>query len=416
MMSINPSKPTILVIDDEVQIRRLLRLTMEDAGYAVREAETGQAGLDEVARDSPDAIILDLGLPDMTGMELLRQLRGWSNTPVLILSVFGQEKRKIAGLDAGADDYLTKPFSSGELLARLRSLLRRIKPSVAAGTFGFGDIAVDLGSRRVTKKGDIVKLTSTEYGAGDAGIRDRRGLSRWPGQPFGVRGCDAIEHELHGDRRQQQAHDADGNVQRDGAQPLHAMGRNPQDDIGGGRNRHDTEAQRDLLGQALRLVLQENDRGNGPGAGEHGDGQRGDGNVEFLDSGGSFFPGFQHPRALRPQHVERDQQQHNAGGNLEGRHGDAEKPKNPTPCQGKGEQDTEHDQGRQPGHADAVGGGVRRRHCDKRRHRRQRIHDHKQRTGRQKDVFMQGHAARDETGWFAKVQCHTGPRPFPGCP
>jgi len=162
-MNADPSMLEVLIIDDEIQIRRLLRLTLEDAGYAVREAETGQAGLQEVAREAPDAVILDLGLPDVPGVEVLARLRLRSAIPVLILSVFGQEGSKIAGLDAGADDYLTKPFGDGELLARLRALLRRIKPAVASNTFGFGAIEVDLERRRVTKDGRVVKLTSMEY-------------------------------------------------------------------------------------------------------------------------------------------------------------------------------------------------------------------------------------------------------------
>jgi len=162
-MNADPTKSEVLVIDDEIQIRRLLRLTLEDAGYAVREAETGQAGLQEVTREAPDAVILDLGLPDVPGVEVLSRLRLRSAIPVLILSVFGQEGSKIAGLDAGADDYLTKPFGDGELLARLRALLRRIKPAVASNVFGFGAIEVDLERRRVTKDGRVVKLTSMEY-------------------------------------------------------------------------------------------------------------------------------------------------------------------------------------------------------------------------------------------------------------
>jgi two-component system KDP operon response regulator KdpE len=162
-MSTDPTKPEILVIDDEVQIRRLLRLTLEEAGYAVREAETGRAGLDEVLRRSPDAVILDLGLPDQPGLEVLGQLREWNPVPVLILSVFGQEGSKIAGLDAGADDYLTKPFGGGELVARLRALLRRIKPAVATSSFRFGRVEVDFAHRRVRKDGQALKLTSMEY-------------------------------------------------------------------------------------------------------------------------------------------------------------------------------------------------------------------------------------------------------------
>jgi two-component system KDP operon response regulator KdpE len=162
-MNPDRTKSDVLVIDDEPQIRRLLRLTLSDAGYAVREAATGQAGLDEIARHSPDAVILDLGLPDLSGVEVLKRLREKHAVPVLILSVFGQEARKVAALDAGADDYLTKPFGDGELLARLRAQLRRIKPAVATNTFCFGAIEVDLTHRQVSKAGSPVKLTAMEY-------------------------------------------------------------------------------------------------------------------------------------------------------------------------------------------------------------------------------------------------------------
>ena len=162
-MSSDFAKPTVLVIDDEVQIRRLLRFTLDDADYAVREAENGKIGLKELARQAPDAVILDLGLPDISGVEVLKQLRAWSTIPVLVLSVFGEEGSKITALDAGADDYLTKPFGDGELLARLRALLRRIKPNVASSTFSFGTVKIDFVHRRVTKSGQVVKLTSMEY-------------------------------------------------------------------------------------------------------------------------------------------------------------------------------------------------------------------------------------------------------------
>ena len=112
-----------------MQIRRLLRLTLESAGFRVREAETGALGLNEAAVQRPDAIILDLSLPDLAGLDVLRRLREWSQVPVLILSVRGAESDKIAALDAGADDYLTKPFGGGELLARIRVLLRRAQPA-----------------------------------------------------------------------------------------------------------------------------------------------------------------------------------------------------------------------------------------------------------------------------------------------
>src|SRR5664280_23619 len=153
----------ILVIDDEVQIRRLLRLMLEAAGYAVREADAGQIGLNEAAYRRPDVIILDLGLPDLSGVEVLKRLREWSQVPVLILSVRGAESDKIAALDAGADDYLTKPFGSGELLARLRVLLRRALTPEETGVVKFGTIEVDLTRRVVTKAGAEVRLTAKEY-------------------------------------------------------------------------------------------------------------------------------------------------------------------------------------------------------------------------------------------------------------
>jgi len=157
-------KPEVLIIEDEPQIRRLLRFTLTAAGYAVREAELGQAGLVEAAHRGPDVIILDLGLPDIPGVEVLKRLREWSAVPVLILSVFAQEGSKIAALDAGADDYLTKPFGGGELLARLRALLRRAKSvEELPTTIRFGSIEVSLVDRKVTKNGTFVKLTAKEY-------------------------------------------------------------------------------------------------------------------------------------------------------------------------------------------------------------------------------------------------------------
>lgn len=154
----------VLVIDDERQIRRLLRFTLEDAGYAVREAETGHGGLVEAAHHHPGAIILDLGLPDIHGVDVLKQLREWSSIPVLVLSVFGEEDSKIAALDAGADDYLTKPFGGRELLARLRALFRRSRPTQGTTVVKFGEVEVDLVQRRVTKDGATIRLTAREYG------------------------------------------------------------------------------------------------------------------------------------------------------------------------------------------------------------------------------------------------------------
>src|SRR5208283_4173391 len=154
-----PFQPEVLVIDDEVQIRRLLRVTLEGAGFRVREAEGGELGLVEAATKRPDAIILDLGLPDLPGIEVLKRLREWSRLPVLILSVRGQEADKIEALDAGADDYLSKPFGGGELLARLRAMLRRVQTQEEASGVSFGDVEIDFARRVVTKAGAAVKLT-----------------------------------------------------------------------------------------------------------------------------------------------------------------------------------------------------------------------------------------------------------------
>ena len=162
-MTAGAAKPDILIVDDEVQIRRLLRLTLESAGYRVRDAATGALGLNEAAVARPDAIILDLSLPDLNGLEVLRRLREWSELPVLILSVRGEEADKIAALDAGADDYLTKPFGGGELLARVRVLLRRARPAAELSVVQFGDVEVDFAQRTVTKAGAAVHLTVKEY-------------------------------------------------------------------------------------------------------------------------------------------------------------------------------------------------------------------------------------------------------------
>lgn len=162
-MNSDATKPEVLVIDDEPQIRSLLRFTLEDAGYVVREAATGHAGLIEIAQRHYDVVILDLGLPDMPGLQVLKRLREWKAVRVLILSVFDEESTKIAGLDAGADDYLTKPFGGGELLARLRAMLRRTSPTLASSIVRFGPIEVDVAHRRVTKSGQPVKLTPMEY-------------------------------------------------------------------------------------------------------------------------------------------------------------------------------------------------------------------------------------------------------------
>jgi two-component system, OmpR family, KDP operon response regulator KdpE len=159
----SPSKLTVLVIDDEVQIRRLLRITLEATGIAVLEADTGRIGLEEAARCHPDAIILDLGLPDLSGLEVLKQLREWTKVPVLVLTVLAAESDKVAALDAGADDYLTKPFGSAEIGARLRAILRRVVDESEPSSITFGDIEVNLAARTVKKAGVEVRLTAKEY-------------------------------------------------------------------------------------------------------------------------------------------------------------------------------------------------------------------------------------------------------------
>ena len=156
-------KPVALIIDDEVQIRRLLRVALEAENYQVHEAETGQLGLVEIANRKPAVILLDLGLPDLDGLGVLKRLREWSEVPVLVLSVRDDEAGKVAALDAGADDYITKPFSTPELLARLRAAQRKTRPAEEISVFKHGDLMVDLTARVVTRGGHEVKLTATEY-------------------------------------------------------------------------------------------------------------------------------------------------------------------------------------------------------------------------------------------------------------
>jgi two-component system KDP operon response regulator KdpE len=157
------SRPRLLVIDDEVQIRRLLRVTLEGAGFEVHEAENGGLGLTEAASIRPEGIVLDLGLPDLDGREVLRRLREWSRVPVLILSVRDSEAETIAALDLGADDYLTKPFRSLELLARLRAVLRRAQTTPEESVVRFGEVEIDFVSRIVRRAGQEVKFSAREY-------------------------------------------------------------------------------------------------------------------------------------------------------------------------------------------------------------------------------------------------------------
>lgn len=156
--------PSIVMVEDEKQIRRFVRSALETEGCRVFEAETGKQGLIEAGTRKPDLIILDLGLPDLDGVEFIRDLRSWCAVPILILSARSTENDKIVALDAGADDYLTKPFGVGELLARVRAILRRQgKSDETSPVISFGDIQVDLSRRIVTRGGEPVHLTQIEY-------------------------------------------------------------------------------------------------------------------------------------------------------------------------------------------------------------------------------------------------------------
>src|SRR5690349_3890910 len=153
----------VLVVDDEPQILRALQTSLKGAGYDVDTAATGEQALTTAAVRPPDAVILDLVLPDMSGTEVSRELRAWSTVPVIVLSVVGDEQEKVAALDAGADDYVTKPFGVDELLARLRAALRRAEPSPEP-VLTIGDLRIDLEAREVTFDGKQVQLTPHEYG------------------------------------------------------------------------------------------------------------------------------------------------------------------------------------------------------------------------------------------------------------
>ncbi len=155
--------PQILIVDDELQIRRFLRVSLEANGYDVHETDSGHDAIVKTAQLRPDLIILDMGLPDMDGLEVLKRLREWTKTPVIILSVRDGDRDKIAALDAGADDYLTKPFSTEELLARMRVAQRHAQPQEQEAIFSVGNLQVDFARRLVTRSGEPIKLTPTEY-------------------------------------------------------------------------------------------------------------------------------------------------------------------------------------------------------------------------------------------------------------
>lgn len=159
-------QPMVLLIEDEPQMRRFLRALLQGSGYRLVEAETGAEGVTLAAQHNPDIVLLDLGLPDLDGLEVTRRIREWAHLPVIVLSARGKEGDKIAALDAGADDYLTKPFGAGELLARMRVALRhsaRSDEQPATSVFTFGDVEVDLAKRRVFRAGQEVHLTPIEY-------------------------------------------------------------------------------------------------------------------------------------------------------------------------------------------------------------------------------------------------------------
>ena len=157
------SRPRVLVVDDEPNIRRALRVWLADHGYDVRLAASGEEALDAAAVAPPDVVILDLVLPGLSGLEVCRGLREWSQAPILVLSARGEERDKIEALDLGADDYLTKPFGMGELLARLRAILRRTAGGSPSPVLASGDLRLDQARRLVTLAGREVHLTPTEY-------------------------------------------------------------------------------------------------------------------------------------------------------------------------------------------------------------------------------------------------------------
>ena len=155
--------PRILIVDDEIAIRRFLHTVLSAEEFFLHEAADGHAGLAAAAAFRPDVILLDLGLPDIDGIEVIRRIREWATVPIIVLSVREHEDDKVAALDAGADDYLTKPFGVGELLARIRAALRRSLQQVPEPVFINGELQVDLNLRRVTVGGEEVQLTPTEY-------------------------------------------------------------------------------------------------------------------------------------------------------------------------------------------------------------------------------------------------------------
>lgn len=157
------NKPLLLLIDDEAQIRKMLEITLTSSGYSVQEAAAGKEGIISAASHRPDLILLDIGLPDESGHQLLVKLREWYSRPIIILSVQSQEKDIISALDNGANDYLVKPFRTGELLARIRACLRASSPAKLTSIVEVNGLTIDFTSRTVKKREELIKLTSTEY-------------------------------------------------------------------------------------------------------------------------------------------------------------------------------------------------------------------------------------------------------------
>ena len=156
--------PRVLVVDDEPQIVRGLRVVLRNAGYQVDSAGTKEEALDALSHRPPDAVLLDLVLPDGSGVDVCREVRGWSHVPIVVVSAVGDEREKVRALDAGADDYVTKPFGSQELTARLRAVLRRTADvSTESPTINVGDLSIDLADRRVQRGGEHIHLTPLEF-------------------------------------------------------------------------------------------------------------------------------------------------------------------------------------------------------------------------------------------------------------
>jgi len=163
----------VLVVDDETQIRRTVGINLRARGFDVDLAETGEEALDLAARSRPDVVIVDLGLPGISGIEVIEGIRGWSRIPIVVLSVRDTEADKVAALDAGADDYVTKPFGMDELLARLRAALRRVIPVDEEPAIETEDFTIDLAAKRVTRNGAEVRLTPTEWQLIEVLVRNR---------------------------------------------------------------------------------------------------------------------------------------------------------------------------------------------------------------------------------------------------